>query len=141
VKSGTDFRELSFIEMSFTNQECSIDKIEKIIIDSKIEEKPEIKAIVDSYLEKMEAQLNIVLGEIGVDFEGRFACVRRQETNLGDFVCDIMLSTINADCSIVNSGCFRSDMIHTAGEFNIRDLKKILPFLSETFLLSVSGLF
>jgi 5'-nucleotidase len=50
-----------------------------------------------------------------------------------------MLSAINADCAILNSGSFRSDMVHTAGEFKVRDLKKILPFLDESILLAVSG--
>jgi hypothetical protein len=141
VKSGTDFRELSLIEISYTNQECSIDKIEKIIIDSTIEEKPEIKAIVDSYLEKIEAQMDVGLGQISVDLEGRFGYVRKQETNLGNFVCDIMLSTINADCAFLNSGTFRSDMVHMSGEFKVRDLKKILPLFDELNLVSVTGKF
>ncbi len=139
MKSGTDFREFSLIEISHTNQECSIDKIEKIIIDSTVEEKLEIKALVDTYMIKIEAQMDVLLGHISVDLEGRFGYVRKQETNLGNFVCDIMLSAINADCAILNSGSFRSDMVHTAGEFKVRDLKKILPFLDESILLAVSG--
>jgi 5'-nucleotidase len=134
-----DFKELSFIEMSFTNKELSIDKIEQIIIDSTIAEKPEIKAIVDSYVAKIEAQMGIVLGEINVDLEGRHSFMRTQETNLGNFVSDIMLSTINADCALLNSGTFRSNMVHPAGEFKVRDLKKILPYLDGSFLLSVTG--
>jgi 5'-nucleotidase len=125
--------------MSFTNKELSIDKIEKIIIDSTIVEKPEIKAIVDSYVAKIESQMGIVLGEINVDLEGRIDLMRTQETNLGNFVCDIMLSTINADCALLNSGSFRSDIVHPAGVFKVRDLKKILPYLEELFLLSVTG--
>ena len=139
MKSGTDFREFSLIKLSQANQECSIDKIEKIIIDSAVEEKLEIKAIVGTYLEKIEAQMGNSLGQISVDLEGRFSYIRRQETNLGNFVCDIMLSAINADCVILNSGSFRSDMVHTAGEFKVRDLKKILPWLDGNYLLAVSG--
>lgn len=51
IKSGTDFRELSYIELSLTNDNVSrVDRIDKYIIDSKIQENSEIKAIVDSYL-------------------------------------------------------------------------------------------
>lgn len=61
MKSGTDFREFSLIEinLSETNQTnestisknlFQVEKIEKYIIDSKVEEKEDIKEIVESYI-------------------------------------------------------------------------------------------
>lgn len=61
MKSGTDFREFSLIEinLSETNQTnestisknlFQVGKIEKYIIDSKVEEKEDIKQIVESYI-------------------------------------------------------------------------------------------
>ncbi len=52
VKSGTDFREFSLIELYLDDKKISINRIEKYIIDSKIEEKKEITDIVNSYLGK-----------------------------------------------------------------------------------------
>lgn len=51
MKSGTDFREFSLIEINIseTNQ-TKVEKIEKYIIDSKVEEKEDIKQIVESYI-------------------------------------------------------------------------------------------
>lgn len=65
--------------------------------------------------------------------------IRTQETNLGNFVTDIMLASVNADCAIINSGSFRSDTLHPIGEFKVRDLKKILPYLDESVVLCVKG--
>jgi 5'-nucleotidase len=41
--------------------------------------------------EKMEE----VLGEFTVPLDGRFASVRTSETNLGNFICDIMVNQLN----------------------------------------------
>ena len=79
------------------------------------------------------------LGRVNVELEGRFAKVRTEETNLGNFVCDIMLAAVNVDCAFLNSGTLRSDCVHPAGDFHVRDLKKILPYLDENAVLSISG--
>lgn len=79
------------------------------------------------------------LGEFECDLEGRFANIRTQETNLGNFVCDIMVAATNADLALINSGTFRSDQIHSAGPFFLKDLLKILPMIDPLVLLEVTG--
>ena len=76
---------------------------------------------------------------MNVELEGRFSFVRTQETNLGNFICDIMLGAVEADCSFLNSGSLRSDCVHPTGEFRVRDLKKILPYLDENVVIKVTG--
>jgi 5'-nucleotidase len=76
---------------------------------------------------------------MNVELDGRFAYVRTQETNLGNFICDILLAALNGDCAFINSGSLRSDCVHSLGEFKVKDLKKILPFLDENVVISVSG--
>ncbi|CAF0939692.1 unnamed protein product [Brachionus calyciflorus] len=139
VKSGTDFREFSLIELNVKEKSSTVQKIEKYVIDSKIEENIEIKTIVDSYLENINKELEQILGYMNTELEGRFSYIRTQETNLGNFITDIMLSALNADCAILNSGTLRSDLLHPTGEFKVRDLKKILPYLDENVVISVTG--
>ena len=67
--------------------------------------------------------------------------IRTQETNLGNLVCDIVLTACNAQIALINSGTFRSQMIHPAGDFKAKDLKSILPFLDEICVISVSGIY
>lgn len=78
---------------------------------------------------------------MNTELEGRFSYIRTQETNLGNFFTDIMLEAVNADCAILNSGTFRSDLLHPTGEFKVRDLKKILPYLGQNVVISVTGKF
>jgi hypothetical protein len=65
--------------------------------------------------------------------------IRTQECNLGNFITDIMLESVPADCALINSGTLRSDAIHPRGEFKVRDLKKILPYLDESVCIEVTG--
>ncbi len=58
---------------------------------------------------------------------------------MGNFFCDILLGGVNADIALLNGGSMRSNQIHKAGEFKMRDLRKILPYLDENVVISVSG--
>ena len=79
------------------------------------------------------------LGEFEVDLDGRFSSVRTMETNLGNFICDIMVAATNADFSLLNSGTIRSDMIHPAGPFFLKDLLLILPMIDPIVLVEVKA--
>lgn len=52
-----------------------------------------------------------VLGTFSVPLEGRFQSIRTGETNLGNWICDVILASTGADLVIVNSGTFRSDQV------------------------------
>lgn len=76
VKSGTDFRELSLIRLELrSDREFRVNEIAKYNINSSIEEKTDIKNIVDSYLENINQELDKTLGTINADLDGRFAFV------------------------------------------------------------------
>jgi 5'-nucleotidase len=76
---------------------------------------------------------------LNYEFEYSIFQVRSRETNLGNFFCDILLNAVKADCALLNSGSFRSDQIHKAGDFKMRDLRQILPFLDESIVIQVTG--
>ncbi len=117
----------------------SVKKIQKITVDSNIPEKPEIKQIVDAYLDDVNKSLDEVLGIVNTDLDGRTKMVRSQETNLGNLLCDVILNQVAADCALLNGGSLRSDAIHPAGNFTKRDLRNILPYNSELIVVKITG--
>lgn len=141
LKSGSDFREFSLIDFNYNclTKKSSVKQIDRIIVDSNIKENEKIKNLVDSYMVDLQKELDVTLGFLNTDLEGRFVKIRTEETNLGNFMCDIVLESVNADCVIINSGTFRSDQIHPKGEFKVRDLKAILPFLDTIIVLALTG--
>ena len=80
-----------------------------------------------------------VLGCFSVDLDGRFSSIRTSETNLGNFISDIMLASCNGDVALLNSGTLRSDRIHHKGDFKMRDLMTILPMLDPLLVLEITG--
>lgn len=86
-----------------------------------------------------EGKLQEILGVFAVPLEGRFESIRTGETNLGNWVCDVVLAATNADCVILNSGTFRSDTVHAAGNFTLGDLVHVIPMMDPLVLLSVTG--
>ena len=43
----------------------------------------------------------------------------------GSFICDLLMDFTGSDACLINSGTFRSDMIHKEGEFRLKDLGKV----------------
>ncbi len=127
------------IDVSSDPEKFSLKKIDKIVIDSKIFQNIELKKIVDIYSQNTSKLLEKVLGHINAPLDGRYDKVRTGETNLGNFFCDIIMSSVEADCCILNGGSLRSDRIHPPGPFTLKDLRDILSFESELVLVEITG--
>lgn len=164
IKSGTDFREFSKITLKFDpnyihfkDQEVSSqklidnvmmmkkDKVQKLnIIIERIEcfnypPDENLKMKLDKFQSTIDEKMSHVLGQFSCDLDGRFSSIRNYETNLGNFVTDIMLASTHADLAILNSGTLRSDRIHPKGDFTMRDLYNILGYIDPIAVLSATG--
>ncbi|KAG8235931.1 hypothetical protein J437_LFUL015996 [Ladona fulva] len=141
IKSGTDFRQFSKITLTFSvGAKSPIDvNIEEIQVTSQFPEDDELLALLDKYTGMVEGKMDEVLGTFLVDLDGRFASIRSKETNLGNWVADVALAATGADIVLLNSGTLRSDRIHPAGDFTLRDLMDLLPMMDPLVVLSVTG--
>ncbi|XP_078365023.1 uncharacterized protein LOC144649408 isoform X1 [Oculina patagonica] len=139
IKSGTDFREFSCITVNFNKDNSFTIDVQKVEITSDIPEDPEVKATVDKYVGVMNDMMEEVIGEVEVELDGRFSSIRTKETNLGNFVTDIIQNVTEVDCVILNSGTLRSDTIHHPGKFKMKDLSSILPMSDVLVVLELTG--
>jgi 5'-nucleotidase len=87
----------------------------------------------------VEGKMDEVLGSFSVPLDGRFESVRTGETNLGNWVCDVILAATGADLVLLNSGTLRSDQVHPVGNFTMRDLVTIIPMMDPLIVISVTG--
>ncbi len=60
--------------------------------------------IVDDYMGKLTEKMTEVIGYSACDLDGRFEAVRAMESNLGDFMCDVMRSAVGCDIVYINGG-------------------------------------
>jgi 5'-nucleotidase len=114
-KSGTDFREFSVIDVTLTKNPEELEghpdevvvnrskglimKQTRIEVTSDIEPHEEMKKAIDKHFEKLNEKLEKVCGYTAVDLDSRFEKVRTQETNISNFVADIMRYVYKTDIS------------------------------------------
>ncbi|XP_050733996.1 5'-nucleotidase-like isoform X2 [Eriocheir sinensis] len=138
LKSGTDFREFSALTLTQEGEEVNVD-IKKVVVDSSFELDPELKETLTEFEDVVGKKMDEVLGNFSVELDGRFSSIRTSETNLGNFICDIIMAACNGDVALLNSGTLRSDRIHPRGDFKMRDLMTILPMLDPLLVLEITG--
>ncbi|GMH67196.1 hypothetical protein TrRE_jg1432, partial [Triparma retinervis] len=115
-----------------------VENLERIVVDEQ-EENEEAKGIVNQFTKVLGAEMEKDVGYTNVALDGRFEMVRTSETNLGNFVTDVMRRGTSADIAILNSGTLRSDSIMPAGDLKMKDLVSILPMVDELCVIEMTG--
>jgi 5'-nucleotidase len=140
TKAGSDARYLvqvdlwlrpdgTLVERSWTFHEVSV----------RVPEDPEAAAVVRRYGERLDRELDTVVGRTAVPLEARRRPLRTQESNLAGFVADAMRVRLGAEVGLVNGGGIRTDRIVPAGPLTKRDVHGLLPFTNAVMKLAVSG--
>lgn len=77
----------------------------------------------------MESKLDKKVAFSEVELDARVEVVRAKESNLGNFIADVMKFEYNADCAILNGGTIRSDDTYGPGPITIKGNGSIPPIL------------
>lgn len=85
----------------------------------------------------LSERLDVVIGETLVDLDGERENVRTKETNLGNFIADVMRITLDADVTLMNGGGIRASI--PAGQVTLGDIYTVLPFDNTLAGIEVSG--
>ncbi len=124
--------------LDLTVKDGKIIKFEGHLEEIKPEKGKEDKAalaIVNKYKERVDAVLNVRIGEAEVDLDGEN--VRRRETNLGNFIADIIRSSSGADVAMINGGGIRVSI--RKGEVRAKDIYSALPFDNYIVAIKLTG--
>ena len=100
-------------------------------------EDQKVLAIVEKYKQRMSAVLNDKVGEVDVDLDGERKSVRRRETNLGNFIADILRELSKGDIAIINGGAIRASI--KKGEIKLKDIYTSLPFDNYIVAIKLTG--
>jgi 5'-nucleotidase len=158
VKSGTDFRELSSLVIDPPAQQQpaqqqqqqqqrprprprvrAVARHEVRGDDVSIAPDAPTAALVGRYAAALAASMCKVVGRSAADLDARFAAVRTRETNVGNWVADMMRNGCQADIAICTGGTLRADCVFPAGPITEGALTKLLPFMDELRVVSLSG--
>jgi len=98
---------------------------------------PEVKQIVDSYGSQLDARFKEVIGENREFMGGERGRVRYEETNLGDFVADIMRECTSSEIALINAGSLRASM--DKGPITVESVFKMMPYSDEIQIVELTG--
>lgn len=98
-------------------------------------EDTDIATAVREYRKKIDHLLLEKIGTAEADLDGEK--VRRRETNLGNFVADVIRLTTGADVAIINGGGIRTSI--RQGDILVRDIYSVLPFDNYLLAFRISG--
>ena len=141
LRSGTDFKQLSYIEIfRKKGQQGGWDiNITRRDLIRTIPQDSMTVTMVNRLTASLKAKIEKPIGYTCVALDGRFTTVRLRESNLGNFVCDLMRYYYNADCAIMAAGTIRGDQIYPPGILRLKDILNCFPFEDPVVLLRVSG--
>lgn len=94
-----------------------------------------VLALLERYRQRVDTVLNARIGEAKIELDGEN--VRKRETNLGNFIADIMRRASKADAALINGGTIRTNMIR--GEVRIKDVYSVLPFDNYIVAIKLTG--
>ncbi|KAJ5593807.1 uncharacterized protein N7459_000015 [Penicillium hispanicum] len=141
LRSGTDFKQLSYIE-AYRKGSGPLGwdfKITRRDVVRSIPEDSDTISMADRLTSSLKAKLEKPVGYTVTPLDGRFSTVRQRESNLGNFVCDLMRFYHAADCAIMAGGTIRGDQIYPPGVLRLKDLLNCFPFEDPVVLLRVRG--
>ncbi|KAK2787564.1 hypothetical protein FQN53_005013 [Emmonsiellopsis sp. PD_33] len=140
LRSGTDFRQLSYIEAwrkpDGNGWDISITRRDVV---RAIPEHPPTVELVTKLTSALKSKLQKPIGYTATPLDGRFTTVRRRESNLGNFVCDLMRYHHDAHCAIMASGTIRGDQIYPPGAVRVKDILNCFPFEDPVVVLKIKG--
>ncbi len=106
-------------------------------ITKEIEADSTIAGIVGAYYSRLDEKFKEVVGKALVFFDGERERIRYEETNLGNFVTDVMRKYSGAEIALLNSGSLRASI--DEGPIPLEDIFKVMPFSNEIVLVEITG--
>ncbi|OCT50695.1 flagellar associated protein [Cladophialophora carrionii] len=140
LRSGSDFKQLSYIEARrrpSDNKKWDFHIVRRDIV-ADIPPDDEMAQVVEKLTTSLKDKLEKPLGYTASPLDARFTTVRLKESNIGNFVCDLMRVHYNGDCCLMASGTIRGDQIYPPGEL-ADPIVSSFPFEDPTIVIRVTG--
>lgn len=169
VKSGSDFRNVSYIiisEEKLTEEQAALvptepvtnntvqtgkeyfysirdgvftAKIVKHDVTLNLKQDEFVKSEIDRFYKDLEKEQKVEICHLATTVNTAFSSVRTEENPIGNFLCDLMRLHYFSDCAILNSGNIRADRIFEPGNMKIADWDDLIPFKVPVLLVECPG--
>jgi 2',3'-cyclic-nucleotide 2'-phosphodiesterase (5'-nucleotidase family) len=106
-------------------------------VTADIKADPRIERIIDAYRAKLESRFLEVLGESKVFLDAERDRIRYEETNLGNWVADLVREASGARIALINGGSLRASI--DEGPITLEDVYKTMPYANEIVVIELTG--
>ncbi|KAL7622706.1 hypothetical protein AAE478_006384 [Parahypoxylon ruwenzoriense] len=141
LRSGTDFKQLSYLEArrrADGSGRWDVDIIRRDVISAIPPHQPTVE-LVENLTASLKATLQKPIGYTAAPLDARFRTVRLRESNIANWVCDIMRHYYSGDCSMMASGTVRGDQVYPPGPILLKDIMNCFPFEDPVVVINVTG--
>ncbi|KAI5797644.1 Metallo-dependent phosphatase-like protein [Geopyxis carbonaria] len=139
IRSGCDFKQLSYIEARKKPEGGWNFDITRRDITKDCPEDPHTAEVVDKLTAGLKAKLEKPVGFTAVPLDARFTTIRCKESNMANFVCDLMRFYYHTDCTLMAGGTMRGDQIYPPGVVKLRDIVNCFPFEDPVVVIRLPG--
>jgi 5'-nucleotidase / UDP-sugar diphosphatase len=140
TKAGSDGVFVGRVDLQVTADGRILARQHRFVpVTAEIPEDPAMAALVGDYAARLGAALDVPIGETREPLDATSATLRTAESNVGDFVADVMRARLGADLALANGGGIRTNRVVPAGRLTKRDVHVLLPFLNVLVKLEVTG--
>ncbi|KOS21910.1 5'-nucleotidase [Escovopsis weberi] len=146
LRSGTDFKQLSYLEAWRSDDDADTDapthwdfSVVRRDVTSAVPEDSATARLVDDLTSKLQKSFSKPIGWTATPLDARFSTIRSRESNMGNFICDMIRFYHLSDCALVVGGTFRGDQIYPPGVIRIKDITSCFPFEDPIVLLRAKG--
>jgi len=140
TKAGSDARYLVQVDLWLTHEGRLVERSWRFReVSRRIAPDVAVDELVKTYARGFERELDVVVGRTDAPLDAHRGAVRTRETNVGDFVTDLMRERHGADAALLTGGAIRSDRTVPAGPLTKRDVHALLPFPDTVQKLEMRG--
>lgn len=140
TKAGSDGRYLVRVDLRLARDGALVERTAAFReVSARVAPDPAVEALVRRYAARLDRELDAVVGRTAAPLEARGSKLRTEETNLGDFVADLMRRRLGTDVALVHGGAIRTNRTVPAGALTKRDVHALLPFANVVVKLSLGG--
>jgi len=141
LNSGADFKSYTVVDVHGRSNVTNALETSSRRVDITSNDKPDVDVVqsIQQYKEAVDASMDIVVGRTKTTLDARFGEIRRRETNISNFLAELMTRGTGADVAILNAGSIRADREVEGGELVMRDLCDLLPMADELMVIEVTA--
>lgn len=137
VQAGHYGEYLGRADILIENDVTRIERYRIYPITEDIAEDQQLKEQMTLYQEQIAGIGKQIIGNNKIALDGRRTSIRRKNSNLGNFTCDLVRQRFGSDIVLLNGGGFRASI--NQGDISIADVLAVFPFGNSLVNLNVSG--